>query len=52
MFKFSMEGKLTLWSETKTVNTVRSHRQSYDLVWVSVKFVLVKSTIVLLSVRT
>ena len=40
--KFSMECKLTLWSVTKTVNTVRSHSQSFVLVWVWVKFVLVK----------
>ena len=33
---------MTLWSVTKTINTVRSHSQSYELVWVWVKFVLVK----------
>ena len=40
--KISMECKMTLWSVTKTINTVRSHSQPYELVWVWVKFVLVK----------
>ena len=40
--KISMECKMTLWSVTKTINAVRSHSQSYELVLVWVKFVLVK----------